>query len=62
MLCACLQAAAASVSCKQQIVTTLTVVSNGGLATQSLNYAVPCIGRYSAYFQAAPCSVSQQTP
>ena len=40
-----LQGRTSVLSCKQQLVTTLAVTSNGELATQTLSYNVPCIQR-----------------
>ncbi|KAK9799370.1 hypothetical protein WJX73_004741 [Symbiochloris irregularis] len=45
-------------TCKQQLVTTIAVTNNGGLATQSLNYQVPCIQSTDG---ACPCTCNYAT-
>lgn len=39
------QTAAAALSCQQQLVVTLSVAASTSLATSTLRFSVPCVGR-----------------
>ena len=41
-----LQAVDAQLGCSQKLVTTIALPSTGSLATEQLQYTVPCIGRW----------------
>ena len=46
--CIARQAVDAALGCTQKLVTTIALPSTGSLATEQLQYTVPCVGRCSS--------------
>lgn len=57
-----LQAKAATLTCSQKLIVNLVIAAGSNLVTESLDFTVPCIGRYgSTYTSLHDCTVAWST-
>lgn len=53
-LCLLLQTRSASLTCSQKLIVNLVIAAGSNLVTESLDFTVPCIGRYGLTY---PCTL-----